>query len=281
MAKNKRKFKNSIWYTLIMLIVFMGVVPILLQLPIALLGIIPDEYNNALTEVLVEYMFYPGVTLISFIILFLFKENKDLRKVFSLKNNKILYGLLIGFGLNAISVLLAYLFGYLKLAYSGFNIGLLLISFISVTIQSASEEVICRGYLMEKILKDYKSPVLAIMLNSLIFALFHIFNDGASIFSTYSIFVIGILFSLFAYYNGNIWESVAIHTMWNFTQNFIFGLPNSGYPAIYSIFKITEAKNGFAYNTVFGVESTITVLLLDILVIVIIQLLHKKNQSYD
>jgi membrane protease YdiL (CAAX protease family) len=257
----------------------MGVVPILLQLPIALLGIIPDEYNNALTEVLVEYMFYPGVTLISFIILFLFKENKDLRKVFSLKNNKILYGLLIGFGLNAISVLLAYLFGYLKLAYSGFNIGLLLISFISVTIQSASEEVICRGYLMEKILKDYKSPLLAIMLNSLIFALFHIFNDGASIFSTYSIFVIGILFSLFAYYNGNIWESVAIHTMWNFTQNFIFGLPNSGYPAIYSIFKITEAKNGFAYNTVFGVESTITVLLLDILVIVIIQLLHKKNQS--
>ena len=52
---------------------------------------------------------------------------------------------------------------------------------------------------------------------------------------------------------------MAAHAMWNFNQNIIFGLPNSGAVSPVSILKLdaSTAVDSFAYNVGFGVEGTI------------------------
>ena len=49
------------------------------------------------------------------------------------------------------------------------------------------------------------------------------------------------------------------HAVWNYTQNIIFGLPNSGIVSSFSVFKLdaSTAMNSFAYNVGFGIEGTV------------------------
>lgn len=48
----------------------------------------------------------------------------------------------------------------------------------------------------------------------------------------------------------------AAHAMWNFTQDFIFGLPDSGKPAAVSIFNTTVSSSSFFYDKDFGIEGS-------------------------
>lgn len=71
---------------------------------------------------------------------------------------------------------------------------------------------------------------------------------------------------------------ICVHTSWNFTQNIIFGLPNSGIPAAYSVFKLNPdtASNGFCYNNGFGVEGTFIAVIVIAVAIAVLYLLREK-----
>lgn len=131
--------------------------------------------------------------------------------------------------------------------------------FAMVLIQSSAEELMCRGFLYQILIQRFKSPVFAILGNSLLFASLHLGNNGITVLSFIDICLSGILFSLMVYYMDSLWCAFAGHTAWNFTQAIIFGLPNSGNPAVYSVFKIDldNSKNSFAYNVIFGIEGTV------------------------
>ena len=90
-------------------------------------------------------------------------------------------------------------------------------------------------------------------------ALLHLANHGVTILSVLNIFLVGILFSLMVYYMDSLWCAFAVHTAWNFTQNILFGLPNSGINVPYSVFKLNAAtaRDSFAYNVGFGIEGTV------------------------
>ncbi len=77
--------------------------------------------------------------------------------------------------------------------------------------------------------------------------------------SIINIVVTGLLFSLVVYYTDSLWCVFMMHTAWNYTQNIIFGLPNSGIVSSFSIFKLdaASAMDSFAYNAGFGIEGTI------------------------
>lgn len=131
--------------------------------------------------------------------------------------------------------------------------------FATVFVQSSAEELICRGYLYQRFLKSYGKPASAIVGNSLLFAILHLTNDGITVLSVLNIFLVGIVCSLAVYYMDSLWCAAAIHTAWNFMQNIIFGLPNSGMTVPYSVFKLDAgaAVNSFAYNVGFGLEGTV------------------------
>ena len=202
-------------------------------------------------------------------------------------NNIIMFilGLLIGGGTNMICAWGAMAHKDISITYDSFPVFQLLILLGVVFVQSSAEELLCRGFLYQKLRKGYKSPAFAIVVNSAFFAALHLGNSGVGILAIIDIFVTGIFFSLMVYYLDSIWCAMAAHTAWNYTQNVILGLPNSGYVSPFSIYKLdaAAATNSFAYNVDFGLEGTILAITVQVLGCVVLYLLFrgKKVNSYD
>lgn len=166
-------------------------------------------------------------------------------------------GLLIGFGMNALCILFAWLHGDVHFYVGRFQLLYMLCALVCVCIQSGAEELITRGYMMGALCKRY-SVLLAIAVNALFFAVLHLMNPGITALSFLNIVAIAIVLSLVIYYFGSIWMCIAVHTAWNFTQNFLFGLPNSGLVSESSFLHLEAAKDSPFYDVAFGIEGTLT-----------------------
>ncbi len=230
------------------------------------------------------YLPFIGVWIAVLLWIGLWKSNRPILQQLGTKisgNNWrfFLIGAVAGFGLNGLCILVAWLHQDIHLSYDSFHPIALLFILIAVLIQSSAEELICRVFLYQKLLRSYQKPVVAIIGNALLFALLHLLNPGVTILSLLNIFLMGTLFSLVIYYFESVWCAFALHTLWNFTQNFLFGLPNSGLVSGYSVFRLeaSTARDSFAYNVGFGVEGTVFA---DLLMIVAIVLLIFLGQKY-
>ena len=190
----------------------------------------------------------------------------------------LLLGLAIGFGMNAGCVLLALLHKDISLHFVRFEPFCFVVIFLAVFIQSSSEEMLCRVFLYQRLIKNWH-PAIAIVGNGLLFSLLHLSNEGMTFLAGLNIIIVGVLFSLMVYYMDSVWCAMAAHAAWNFTQNIIFGLPNSGSPSAYSVFGLdaSAAKNSFAYDVGFGIEGTWCSTAVILLVIVCIWLWGSKT----
>jgi membrane protease YdiL (CAAX protease family) len=167
------------------------------------------------------------------------------------------FGLLIGFGMNALCILLARLHGDIHFYAGRFQLLYMLCALVCVCIQSGAEELVTRGYMMGALQKRY--PVwVAIATNALLFGALHLTNPGITVLSFLNIVAIAVALSLVMYYFGSIWMCIAVHTAWNFTQNFLFGLPNSGIVSESSFLHLEAAKDSLFYDVVFGIEGTLS-----------------------
>lgn len=227
-------------------------------------------------------------TWIAVLLVLLIKRNRPIYRTLSHKKVKgnnirlLLTGILIGFGMNGLCILVAALHGDIQLSFRGENILAGLAIFIAVFIQSSSEEILCRGYLYQKLIHRYHKPVIAIVGNSLLFAFLHIFNNGVTVLALLNITLSGLLFSLIVYYFDSLWCAFAAHAAWNYTQNILFGLPNSGIRVPFSFFTLNEAaaKDSFAYNVDFGVEGTVlAVIVLAVACVAVYLIGTKKNMQ--
>ena len=91
-----------------------------------------------------------------------------------------------------------------------------------------TEEMLFRGILFRYIEKAAGSWV-ALALTSALFGLAHLFNPGATWFSSLAIAVeAGILLGAVYMLTRHLWAAMGLHAAWNFTQGWIFGLPVSG-----------------------------------------------------
>ena len=189
-------------------------------------------------------------------------------------------GLLLGFLTNFFCIACALLHGDIKLYFdcAASQIPYFLFSLFCVCIQSSAEELWCRGFMYERLHERY--PLwFAIAVNGVLFGLLHIFNPGVSVIPIVGIIITGISYSLLRWYSGNIWIAMGIHTGWNFTQNYLFGLPNSGLVSEASVFHL-DAANGMTnliYDWDFGVEGGLPALFIDGFIAVVIIYLACRN----
>lgn len=165
-------------------------------------------------------------------------------------------GLLIGFVLNGFCAVVALLHGDICLRFNGVDLLPTVILFVGVLIQSSAEELACRAFMYQRLRGAYARPAVALVGNPALFAVLHLMNSGVTALSVFNIFLVGLLFSMCVYYFDSFWMVAAIHTSWNFTQNILLGLPNSGNVVPFSIFKLEGAADSFAYNVGFGIEGT-------------------------
>ena len=194
----------------------------------------------------------------------------------------LLVGFLIGFGMNTLCALCAMINGDIHIYFDSFNIVPFILVFICVFIQSSAEELVCRCFLYQHLRRLYKNPWIAIICNFVFFGAGHLANDGMSVVSFISIMLTGLLFSLIVYYFDSLWCAFGIHAAWNFTQNILFGLPNSGVVTSYSVFKLdaTKARTSFFYDAAFGIEgSSMSCVILALACVVVIVLGKKRGPS--
>ena len=259
-SQTKRKFSDNILvlYFLSVLLIILG------QFLGMLLGIFPFMTDTEAAVTAAMYLSFIGIWTLTLLYLRFTKKNRPILQAVGRNatgNNwkNLLLGTALGFGLNGICILAAWLNKDISLYYDSFRPVSFVIIFIAVFVQSSAEELVCRGFLYQRLRRSYQNPAVAIIGNSMLFALLHLTNEGVTILSVLNIFIVGILFSFIVCYMDSLWCAMAMHAAWNFTQNILFGLPNSGLVSPYSVFRLdaAAAKSSFAYNVGFGIEGTL------------------------
>ena len=231
-----------------------------------------------------DYFSFCGIWIVVLILVFLFPKNHRMWNAlkYNGKGNSLkglLIGTLLGFASNGFCVLMSLLMGDIRLSFYGFDFRVLLTFVFVIFIQSGAEELIDRFYLYQKLRRRYRNPLIAILGNALIFMAMHIMNPGFTVIAGMQIFVFGVIASMLVYYYDALWVAMAFHMAWNFTQNIVFGLPNSGAVSIYSIFTLeaASARNGLFYNVNFGVEGSIGAVLVLVVLGIVLYLINRNR----
>ena len=169
--------------------------------------------------------------------------------------------------------------GAMVFTHDATNILLLILFAVGFVIQGLAEEVMCRGYLIAHITRRY-SVKTAVIASSILFALLHAFNpSGISFLALINLFVFGVFASMMFLYSENIWLCAGFHTVWNFVQGNVIGVPVSGIP-IPSIFKMNANENMSIINGgVFGLEGGIPVTVILVTGCVILYFLIKRKEN--
>ncbi len=191
-------------------------------------------------------------------------------------------GLIVGFAIFSLAVLLCTVTGSLKLSgiSSTFAILPFILFFAGYMIQGMAEEVLCRGYLMVSIGRRY--PMwLAVLLNSLFFAALHLGNAGMSVLAFINLTLFGIFASVYFIKRGNIWGIGAIHSIWNFVQGNFYGIKVSGMETSCTVFDslVVEGKsliNGGDFGLEGGLAVTI-VLVIGTIILLLIPARYKEE----
>ena len=191
-----------------------------------------------------------------------------------------LLGGLVGAAMMGICVLAASLNGNLSIQPgAGFSIPLLLLAVVAVLIQSSVEELESRSFVFGR-MKDHGVPVApAVVISAIFFSYLHAANPGFGWLPLLSIFVVGVLYALSYHYFGNLWFVCTAHMMWNFSEDFIFGLPDSGKPAAVSFFNTVTNGSGFFYDETFGIEGSWMAILVNAAACMIVFLIGRHMQK--
>ncbi len=130
----------------------------------------------------------------------------------------------------------------------------ILLFFLGFLVQGMSEEVYCRGFIMQSISIRY-APIAAVLVNSLFFAALHLGNNGIAPLAFVNLMLFGIFASLYMWKRGNIWGIAAFHSAWNFAQGNLVGIRVSGSSAGPSVLSTEFMEQGTLINGgSFGIE---------------------------
>lgn len=171
----------------------------------------------------------------------------------------LLVGLGIGFGGNLLCARAAIVHGDISLSLQSVQPIAFAVLFVAIFIQSAAEELIVRGYLLENIRHFHKSPLPAMIVSSLAFVVMHMALPGlVPVWMPLTFFGWGLLTSLLVLYTDSLWIAFGFHAAWNFTQAILLGLSNTGIVTEITLFGLTQAPtDSLMYSSMWGVEAAL------------------------
>lgn len=146
---------------------------------------------------------------------------------------KYLRGVLAGFVMFAASIGTLAIFGTVSFGkgdpqQEGLNaLGGVLLVYLGWAIQGPTEEVLCRGWLLQTQGARYR-PWVGIVVSSLVFALLHSLNQGFNAFAAVNLILFGVFAALYVLYEGSLWGIFGWHAAWNWAEGNVFGTQVSG-----------------------------------------------------
>lgn len=233
---------------------------------------IDTDLKNLFTGIIVAVL-----TIISYTYLFRFYES---RKVTEFSKTGIVtnlaVGILLGFSLQALTILVIYLKG----GYSVVSVNPFLFIIPSLTMAFTSaifEETLVRGIIF-RITEEKLGSYFALVISALLFGALHLANPNSSITAAIGLAIqAGLLLASAYIYSRNLWFPIAIHFAWNFTQSGIFGANVSGNTISKTL--ITSKIEGAEWFTggQFGPEGSIQATIFCFIATIILLLLSHKE----
>jgi len=288
-AKESKVLLNGVLSTIIMFVmIFIG--QIIGGVWVGIAGILKYGADNV-ADHLMEFTVGPVGLALTFLfpllLCFSWVKGVEKRRISSLglKKEGSFTEFIKGFGIGILMLSLVTLFMYISGIITldqGLKIGIKSIPGILMIlpgwiIQSSTEEIISRGWLMHVIGAKHK-PIIGFIVSSVAFGFLHIFNPGVGILSILNIILVGFVFGLYVIYTENLWGACGIHAAWNFSQANIFGFSVSGLEAAsHSLVKFSSKGPNFLTGGKFGPEASIfsTVVMLMVIIILIFKIRNK------
>ena len=113
---------------------------------------------------------------------------------------------------------------------------------------------------------------------SLLFFAVHIGNSGENPAGLAGVFLAGILFSYALWRTGSLWWGVGFHMMWDWSQSFLFGVPDSGTLSVGRLFATHSAGKVLLSGGVDGPEASLLMIPVLLGVFVILRLRPQAAQ---
>jgi membrane protease YdiL (CAAX protease family) len=138
----------------------------------------------------------------------------------------------------------------------------LIAGLLGFAIQGPAEEVLFRGYILVNVRQQWGLRP-ALIVSSLAFGLLHVSNPAFGILPFINLVLFGLGMSLYRVYvdADQLWGVFAIHSIWNWLQQVVFGLPNSGITSVPDLALFTVTPNaslpGPLWGGGFGPEGTL------------------------
>lgn len=168
-----------------------------------------------------------------------------------------------------------------SMVFCGFNTNVSIKSLVlwlfAFGVQGATEEIMCRGFLMKSLQKETSIPM-AVVISSTAFVVPHLpslieADFVYAVVGIVNLYLISIVFSILVLWRANIWIACGLHSVWNFVLYWIFGLSLSGSESVSKGIILFEIKDTNILNGAeYGIEASIvTTIVLGIMVVVLIK----------
>jgi membrane protease YdiL (CAAX protease family) len=124
-----------------------------------------------------------------------------------------------------------------------------------------SEEIITRGVLFRAI-EEGLGTWWALAISALFFGAAHIFNPGATLWSSLAIAIeAGVLLALLYHVTRSLWPCIGLHAAWNVMQGTVFGIPVSGTDT-HGLLISNRTGPDWLSGGVFGAEASVVALII-------------------
>jgi membrane protease YdiL (CAAX protease family) len=155
------------------------------------------------------------------------------------------------------------------------------LSFVMLTIAmilvAINEELYVRGYLLTNLMASTNKYV-ALLLSSLIFSLFHLFNPNSSTVGLVNIVLAGLLLGVYYIHKRNLWFPIGLHFSWNLFQGGVYGSEVSGVK-IASVITITTTGDPLLTGGSFGFEASLVTTVLLSAAILVVHLIYRPRTA--
>jgi uncharacterized protein len=184
-------------------------------------------------------------------------------------------GLLLGFGLMTICVLIAMALGIYRIEGIDNWQNLLAVTGGVMTVPF-SEELLFRGVVF-RILEEVSGSWVALVLSSVVFGLVHLVNEGETLAGVASIAIVfGPMLAAPFIVTRRLWMGIGLHAAWNYTMGKIYSINISGTPA-QGLFKTTSEGPELLTGGSAGIEGSLIAILVSITFTVLMLILAVRR----
>jgi len=260
------------------IIVFMVLMTIFLMGGMMLLELAGIHLESTFSDITLpvfiiqEVMQLLAIMLAAFVILRFWEKRpfRDLGFSFVGRGKDLLWGMLTALVIYIIGFGVSVLAGWVKIVDVGFYAQDFFLYLLLMIFVGMAEELMCRGFVLGRMLNVGMHPVLALLLSSLLFAALHLGNDGVTVLSLVNITLAGMLLGVTYLYTRNLAFPIALHTFWNFIQGAVCGYSVSGTDTVRSVMNISLSDNVLMSGGEFGFEGSLVCTVLELVFIMIL-----------